>query len=144
MANENTEPRSEAATVRESAPATETPVAPQPKWTMPHEMKLGRATSSGAPQTHFFPEVRGGVCEYCGVIDENYPSEYQYKLCPHYRGMQLRCRYCPESKDPDDVINHSRLQVAEHPYHPGELMAWCDSYECTKKFHEEFDRGART
>ena len=93
------------------------------------------------PYTQRYPEVRGGICEYCGVIDQNQPSEYQYKLCPHFRGMQLRCSYCPENKNPDDVIGHHRLQIAGHPENPNTIIAWCDSYDCSKKHETRFKRG---
>lgn len=84
--------------------------------------------------------VHGGICEYCGVLDGGVPSQYQYKLCPHYRGMQLRCSYCPENKDPDDVIYHSNLSIAESPFNPNELIVWCDSTECSRKHIERFDK----
>jgi hypothetical protein len=103
---------------------------------MPGEMELETMDGSGSGYTQSFPQVRGGICEYCGVIDSNYPSEYQYKLCPHYRGKQLRCMYCPQTKDPDDVINHSVLRVLQHPEHKGRLIVHCNAYECLKK-HEQ-------
>lgn len=122
------------ATVRETAPVTVAPTVPR----LPRNLQLERSGDGNSQYSVRYPEVRGGICEYCGVIDGNYPSEYQYKLCSHYRGLQLRCVYCPATKNPDDVINHSRLKIAEHPDNPDKLVVWCDSYECSKKHEERF------
>ncbi len=105
---------------------------------MPRNKTLERQGGTTSGYSRRYPEIRGGICEYCGVLDGNLPSEMQYKLCEHYRGMQMRCAYCPESKNPDDIINHSRLQVADHPDNPDKLVVWCDSYECSKKHLERF------
>ena len=92
------------------------------------------------PYVHHYPQVIGGICEYCGVIDQNQPSQVQYKLCPHYSGMALRCSYCDESKDPDDVIYHSTLNITDSPNLPGVLVVCCDSYTCTVKHRARFQR----
>lgn len=102
--------------------------------------RIERQGSRAEPYTQRFPQVRGGICEYCGVIDSNQPSEYQYKLCPHYRGMQLRCSYCPDNKNPDEVIGHHTLNVAGHPDDPNTIIAWCDSYDCSRKHEVRFKR----
>lgn len=132
MANPNPE-GANLATERASAPATVTP-----QWTMPRQKMVERLGGASAPMVHFFPQVRGGICEYCGVIDQNQPSQYQYKLCPHYRGMQLSCSYCPESKDPNEIILRSTLNVAEHPDNPNKLVVWCNSFECADKHIKRF------
>ena len=119
------------ATERDAAHATN----PQPR-----QMQVERSGESISPGSFRFPEVRGGICEYCGVLDSNQPSQYQYKLCSHYRGMQLRCTYCPASKDPDDVIYHTNLKVASHPDNPDKLVVWCDSYECSRAHEKRFSR----
>lgn len=125
------------ATEREPAPAT-----PQPGYAppAPRQMRVERQGSLSEPYTRRFPEVRGGICEWCGVLDKNVPSQFQYKLCPHFRGMQLRCSYCPENKDPDDVVYHSDLKVAEHPDNPNTLIVWCSSYECSRAHETRFKR----
>lgn len=121
--------------VTEHVPA---PATAPVNWVMPRQKTLERSGDVSAPGVHFFPQVRGGICEHCGVIDPAQPSQYQYKLCPHYRGMQLRCTYCPQSKDSDDVIYHSTLNIAEHPDNPDKLVVWCNSYDCSKKHLERF------
>lgn len=104
----------------------------------PRQMRVQRQNAEGVPSSRRFPNIIGGVCEFCGVIDANQPSQYQYKLCSHYRGMQAWCSYCPSSKDPDDVAYHANLNVREDPYRAGELLMWCDSYECSRKHLEKF------
>src|SRR3990167_3035150 len=104
----------------------------------PRNMRLTPRGVSSAPMSRRFPEVRGGQCEYCGTLDHNQPGDLQYKLCPHYRGMDLKCVYCPAHKDQEEVVRNSTLNVAEHPYRPGELLVWCRSFECSKKHEEAF------
>jgi len=119
------------ATERETAHATLQPLEPR-------QMQVEQLGGNTSQYSRRFPEVRGGICEYCGVLDPNQPSEYQYKLCPHYRGMQLACTYCGDKKNPDEVINHSNLRIQEHPENPRKLVVWCDSYECSKAHTERF------
>ena len=104
----------------------------------PRNMRLTPRGATSAPMSRRFPEVRGGQCEYCGTLDPNQPGDVQYKFCPHYRGMDLKCVYCPPNKDQDEVVRNSTLNVAEHPYRPGELIVWCKSFECSKKHEEAF------
>lgn len=104
----------------------------------PRNMRLTPRGVSSSPMSRRFPQVRGGQCEYCGTLDPNQPGDLQYKLCPHYRGMDLKCVYCPMSKDQEEVVRNSTLNVAEHPYRAGELLIWCKSFECSRKHEEAF------
>lgn len=115
------------------APVTYTPPPPR-------QMRVEREGDSSVPFTRRFPQVRGGTCEFCGVMDKNMPSQYQYRLCPHYRGMSLRCSYCPDNKDPDEVVYKEVLNIAEHPDKPGTLIVWCGSYECSRAHEKRFNR----
>lgn len=131
----------------EREPALETVAIVPPVYTPPayvplhpREMSIERAGAKSEPYTRIFPQVRGGVCEYCGVLDGNVPSQFQYKLCPHYRGKQLRCTYCPEQKDPDEVIYHADLNIRESPDKPGTMIVWCNSYECSRAHENRFKR----
>lgn len=131
----------------ETTPLTEQQPAPETSkptvaYTPPRarEMNVERQGSRSEPYTRRFPQVRGGVCEFCGVLDKNVPSQFQYKLCPHYRGMSLRCSYCPENKDPDETVYHEVLQIAEHPDKPSTLIVWCGSYDCSKAHEQRFRR----
>lgn len=118
--------------------ATERVSAPVPL--SPRQMQVERDGDYSTPTSRRFPQVRGGICEFCGVLDPKQPSQYQYKMCPHYRGLQLRCTYCPSGKDADDVINHANMNVAEHPDNPNKLVVWCDSYECSRAHERRFNR----
>jgi hypothetical protein len=103
---------------------------------------IERQGSGTQPAVHRYPEVRGGVCEWCGVLDPNVPSEHQYKLCPHYRGQQLECSYCDAKKNPEEVIYKSVINVYDHPYDANKLVVVCDAYECVKRHRERFIKSA--
>lgn len=104
----------------------------------PRNKRIERQGSRSEPYVVHYPQVRGGICEFCGVIDRNFPSEQQYKMCPHFRGMQLACSYCDASTNPDDVVSRSVMNITEHPNNPDSLVVCCDRYECVKKHHERF------
>ena len=92
------------------------------------------------PYVEHFPQVRCGICEFCGVLDSNYPAAQQYKLCPHYRGLELACSYCDEMKNPEEVVGKSVLNIVSHPDKPNTLIMVCDSYECSKAHQGRFQR----
>lgn len=108
----------------------------------PREMRLTPPGSSSAPMSRRFPEIRGGQCEACGTIDPNVPGDQQYKLCPHYKGMSMKCVFCPDSKDHDEVVRGSKMIVMEDPYNPNNLLTLCGAYECTRKFEKKFNVSA--
>lgn len=126
-----------------ASPVTEHATAPVPQqqYSLPRNKKTGRYASGGYPVSHKWPDVRGGVCEWCGVLDPETPSQFQYKLCPHYRGMQLACDYCGSKKDQDDVIYHSTILVHDHPENPDLLVMRCNAYECVKAHEQRFKVG---
>lgn len=103
------------------------------------DMRLTKPGDSNVPVSRQFPNINGGVCEHCGVIDPNYPGDQQYKLCPHYKGMSMKCVFCPEGKDHDEVVRASKMKVIEDPYLPGNLITLCGSYECTRKFEKKYN-----
>lgn len=126
-------------------PGTEPVIAPATvarEVLMPRHKTVERQGQRSEPYTRRHPQVRGGVCDFCGIIDQNMPAEHQYKLCAHYRGMQLRCSYCDDNKDPNEVIYHAVMNVADHPDNPQTLIAWCDSYECSRRHEQRFKRNA--
>lgn len=101
--------------------------------------RIERQGSSSESYSERYPQVRGGVCEFCGILDPNVPSESQYKLCPHFRGIgELGCTYCPDTKNQVEVVGHSTLNVAVHPDNPDKLVVWCDSFECSGKHLARF------
>jgi len=108
------------------------------------EKTIERQGIKSEPYVHHYPQVIGGVCEFHGVIDGNQPSTEQYKLCPkdglHPNYSQLRCSYCDESKNPDDVIYKSTLNITNHPSDPNTLVVVCDNFTCVQKHQARFKR----
>lgn len=101
--------------------------------------QIERRGGTSEAYTRRYPEVRAGVCEYCGILDPNVPSEFQYKLCPHFRSIgQLQCSYCPATKNSDDVVGHSTMNIHAHPDNPNKLVVVCDSFECSDKHLKRF------
>lgn len=88
--------------------------------------------------TEYYPRVIGGVCEFHGVMDNNQPSTMQYRLCSHFSGMDLRCSYCPETSDPEEVTAHAVLNIHGHPDNPNKLVVVCDSYNCSRAHEARF------
>ena len=144
MARPRKIPESTEIPVTEHVPAPEPVYQPvyAPAQPMPRQKQVERQGARSEPYTRRYPQVRGGICEYCGVLDPNTPSQYQYKLCPHYRGMQLRCSYCPEAKDPDAIIYAANLNVADSPDGQS-LIVWCDSYECSNAHIKRYQRNTQ-
>jgi len=108
----------------------------------PRNMRLTPRGATSSPMSRVFPRVKGGQCEFCGTLDPQQPGDLQYKLCPHYRGMDLKCVYCPLEKDQEEVVRNSTLNVREHPYRPGELIVWCGSFECSRRHFEAFKQSS--
>lgn len=113
-------------------------VAPVPQ--LPRNMRVERAGTVSAQYSTRWPQIRGGTCEFCGVMDPNQPAQFQYKLCNHFRGMTARCTYCPENKDPDEITYHSTLNVATHPDNPSTIIMWCNSYACSDAHLKRFNK----
>lgn len=128
--------------VEEVQPLTEqvtAPVtAPTPVYEAPRQMRVERQGAKSEPYVHRWPDIRGGTCEFCGVLDRNVAAQDQYKLCPHFRGMQARCTYCPEHKDPDEVVRSMRMQVYTHPEKPNQLVMVCDATSCGEAHIKRF------
>lgn len=106
--------------------------------------QVERRGGVSVPYTKMYPTIKGGQCDFCGTMDANQPAEYQYKLCPHFRGMDLRCSYCDASKDPSEVIGRSVMKVHEHPSEKDgigrpTLVVVCDSYKCAEKHLARFE-----
>lgn len=106
--------------------------------TLPRNMRIGAPGEATELRTRTFPTIYGGVCEACGVLNNNYPGQVQYKFCEHYKGLNLKCSFCKESADHDDIVRMSAMLVKEDPYTPGTLVTLCGSYECTKKYEAKY------
>lgn len=95
-----------------------------------------------SPIVDKYPTVRAGICDRCGVLDPNVESVNQYKLCGHYRGMQLACSYCPSTKNPDEVISKAILEVYGSPLNKDELVVVCNESVCLDKHYKRFQANA--
>uniref|UniRef100_A0A6M3Y4E9 Uncharacterized protein n=1 Tax=viral metagenome TaxID=1070528 RepID=A0A6M3Y4E9_9ZZZZ len=127
----------------------ETEPTPQPVQVAPAKIvgprQVERQGGLSVPYVGKLPTVRGGVCDCCGTLDGRFPPEQQYKLCEHYRGIQLRCSYCDETKVPDDVIGHAVMNIYEHPTDRDAegkptLVVVCNSFNCTSAHEKRFTR----
>lgn len=102
------------------------------------DMRLTPPGESNELVVRQFPWIKGGQCDYCGTLDNRYPGHVQYRFCPHYAGRNMKCVFCKETADHDDVIRMSQMKVIEDPYAPGNLVTMCGGYECTKKFETKY------
>lgn len=110
---------------------------------LPREMKIGRTGDGANIASRQYPDIRAGTCEYCGVINNNYSGDVQYKFCPHYSGMEMKCSFCKESANHPEVVRMSKMIVREDPYLPGQLVTLCGSYECTRKYENKYHLNTR-
>ena len=104
----------------------------------PKDYVLTPPGQTNVPMSRRFPRVLGGQCEVCGTLDRNVDGKYQYKLCPHYKDMNLKCVFCKESADHDEVVRQSEMLVMEDPQFPNRLLTLCKSYECSRKFESKY------
>jgi hypothetical protein len=134
-------PTTESQPAPQPAPVAQPAPQPMPQWQpIPRPKTIERQGDLTEPIVARYPRVIGGVCEFCGTLDKNVPAEFQYKLCPHYRGMDLRCSYCPAGKDSSEVVSHAKLNIYGKPGSPDELIVVCNSYDCTRKHQQRFRR----
>lgn len=98
-----------------------------------------RQGASSEPYVRHYPKIRAGQCEYCGTLDPNVSGEFQYKLCPHFRNFgQLRCSYCPDHRNPDEVNKTTILNVHDHPSDPSKIVVVCSGFECSRQHEKRF------
>lgn len=103
--------------------------------------QIERQSQVAAPMTRMYPRVIGGHCEFCGVLNNELPSTEQYKLCPHFQGMgELRCSYCSENINPEEVVYRANLKIHGHPDNPNTVIVVCDSYNCSQAHIKRFNR----
>lgn len=125
-------------------PPTERVIAPVTYAPPPKRIHVEREGSKSEPLATPWPDIRGGTCEFCGSLDPHVEAKYQYKLCPHYRGLDARCTYCPDSKDPNDVVYHETLRVMEYPRGSGTLIMWCGSFNCSQAHLKRFQKNVNS
>lgn len=100
---------------------------------------IERQGAVNAPFSVRYPNIKGGACERHGTIDPKQPATVQYLLCGCFNELgEVRCSYCPDAKDPNEVIRISEMKVAVNPDNPNKVIAWCDSFECSDKHLKRF------
>ena len=102
---------------------------------------VDRKVESGYPGAKKLPTVRGGICEFCGVLDNKVAAHLQFTLCPHYEGVDLKCTYCPPESDWKHVLSKRKLQIFEFPEGSGNLVVVCDDISCRDKHKKRFQVG---
>lgn len=138
MENKNSDHGGSIAPVSKATTATVAPPA------LRRRLTPERRGGTSSPRTARLPQIRGGICEYCGVIDNTLPSQEQYKLCRHYRDIgEVQCSYCSDGKDPVDVILRAVMNVAVHPDKPNQLVVWCNQFTCSEKHLKRFSTTER-
>lgn len=106
---------------------------------VPRRKTIERGGAISVPYTEYFPKVQGGVCEFCGIIDNLQPATVQYMLCQHFKDIgELRCSYCEPAKNPTEVIYKSIMNIHGHPDNPDKLVVVCNDFKCSQKHEARF------
>jgi len=90
-------------------------------------------SKTGCPKGKPIYEVRDGQEVLVGY------EEY----CRHehdYRGLPIRCTYCPKDVNMRDVIKNRTLYVYGSPDNPNKLIVCCSDYRCVKKHFDRFNK----
>lgn len=112
---------------------------------MPINKVVRRQGADSVPHVRRYPDIRGGICERCGVINQYLENYDQYKLCEHYRTLgEMRCTYCPNDNNhhPDEVARRSVLKVFDDPDNASGLIVVCDEYNCSRLHEERYKKNA--
>ena len=100
---------------------------------------IERQSQQSVPITSYYPRIIGGSCEFHGTMDSTKPATVQYTLCDHFKDLgEMRCSYCDATKNPEEVIYKSTLNIHGHPYKPNELVVVCDNFTCAQKHEARF------
>jgi len=68
------------------------------------------------------PDIRSGVCEFCGI---------SYKECEHYKGIDIFCSYCRRK----DTIPSRILKLFEIG---DEIIVVCDDFKCLDDHNKKY------
>ncbi len=113
-------------------------------------LRVERLVESGTMGARMLPKVVGGVCEFCGPAEYDHSSPQrpvnelrfepltQMGHCKHYKGLQLRCSYCPLSSDWPGNIQSRIHTIYEYPAGSGNLIVHCDAMECRSAHIKRF------
>ena len=108
----------------------------------------------GAKPATKLPDIIGGVCEFCGpakynisgtspTIAEDYrvDQDTQVGKCIHYKGIKVRCSYCPTNANWRGNIYNRRHLVYIDPDNPKQLIMVCDDQQCQDKHWKKYETG---
>jgi hypothetical protein len=62
--------------------------------------------------------------------------------CRHehnYKGLNIRCTYCPRDADMRRVIKDRTLHIFGSPDNPNKLIVVCSDYRCNKKHQDKYN-----
>ncbi len=110
----------------------ETVSEPLPKF------KVERKATPLVPSAKRHPDIRAGICEFCGLLDKKVPLDKQYTICPHYNDVDIFCTYCGKG---EEIIKDRALHIYELDDEPGKLIIVCDDYQCRNKHNQRFNLG---
>jgi len=105
-----------------------TPSSDVPSFTVEKQVE------DGTTPAIVYPKILAGRCEFCGQ---------DYSECKHYKGVPIKCSYCPAEVD-TTAFRQRTLFVYALPETPNRLICVCDDYNCTKKHQERFSRKVYT
>lgn len=73
------------------------------------------------------PDIRAGVCEFCGQ---------HHTDCQHYKGVDIYCTYCGRR----DIISSRSLKVYSLKSNPKQLIIVCDDFGCSNSHINRFTK----
>lgn len=112
----------------ETATAVADPVAPE-------EPSLDVSMQPREVPVKQWPRILKGVCEFCGIVNNDVHGWDQWKYCKHYKKVNIKCLYCPPGFDPEEWFKGRDLTIIERLDKPGKLNVHCDDIQCVVKFH---------
>lgn len=71
------------------------------------------------------PDIRAGVCEFCGE---------HHTVCKHYKGIDIYCTYCGRR----DIVNNRHLRIFTLHSNPNQLLIVCGDYKCDVAHKDRF------
>ena len=88
------------------------------------KVKVLSSQNSNNPNAEHMPDIRGGVCEYCGL---------PFDKCEHYKGVDIFCSYCNRK----DIIPFRKLKVWK--MEDGSLLICCSDFSCRDKHFKKYN-----
>ena len=77
------------------------------------------------PEADRHPDIRAGICEFCGV---------SYRDCDHYQGMKVFCTYCSRA----DIVKERKVTIFSMKDNPHKFIVVCSDWKCRDAHHKRF------